>query len=278
MENEEIADELEYIADLLELDEANEFKVRSYREAARSVRQQSTRLEEMIAEGEELTNVHRVGKSISEDIQQLVEEGGCERLEYLKERQPASLPELMRIRQLGPKMAVRLHDELGIESIDHLKKACEAHDVRKLVGFGEKTEQRLLQGVEDQLADAGRFLRDSATTNRKALSEYLGSIDTVELHEIAGSFRRCKETVGDLDVLVQADDRSAAADAIMDYDKVETLLSRGEEKASVRLSGGIRVDFRFFEEKNFGAAMLYFTGSKEHSVQKAGAQKRLEAQ
>lgn len=266
MENEQIAENLEYIADLLELDEANAFKVRSYREAARSVRQHGARLSEMISQDEDLTDLPRVGDSIARDIEELVEKNTCERLEALKERQPAALPKLMKIRQLGPKTAEYLYRELGIESIDDLKEACEAHKIRELSGFGEKTEERLLRGIQDHAEAAGRFLRDVAQSKAASLSEYLESIDEIERHSIAGSFRRCKETVGDLDVLVQATDRKKALEAIMDHEAVESELSRGEEKASVRLSGGIRVDFRFFEEENFGAAMLYFTGSKEHSV------------
>ncbi|MGD2175578.1 MAG: DNA polymerase/3'-5' exonuclease PolX [Candidatus Brocadiaceae bacterium] len=266
MENSQVADIFDEIADLLELQEANEFRIRSYRNAARTVRDLSQRLEDLVEDGKELTDLPNIGDSTAGKIRQILETGTCDRLEKLRRELPGELPELMRVPQLGPRRAMKLYRALGVESLEDLRKVCEEHRVREVEGLGEKSEQKILAGIQRLEAVAGRFLLRDAADHVEALERHLRDLSSVQRWEIAGSFRRRKETIGDLDVLVLADDRAEATDQILDYGPIEEVLSRGEERVSVRLDSGLQIDFRFFEPEAFGAALMYFTGSKAHNI------------
>lgn len=266
MQNSLIAQRLDEIADLLELEEGNEFRIRSYRNAARTVRDYPESLADLVADGVSLEKLPNVGESISRDIESLLADGRCERLEELRHRVPPGLPELMRIRGLGARKTMQLHRALGIEDVDGLRRACEEGRVRELPGFGERSEARVLESIEQRAGDADRMSLDAATEYASTLGRFLESLESIERWQIAGSLRRRKETIGDLDVVIQAADRAAAIDDLCRYEEVRDVLGRGEEKLTLRLEGGFRVDFRFFAPKHFGAALLYFTGSKQHNV------------
>ena len=266
MENVRVADIFDEIADLLELEDANAFRVRSYRSAAQSVRGLSERLEDMLAEGRDLADIPNVGQATADKIQEILETGTCKRLEELHEDLPQGLRRLMDVPGLGPRKAMQIYRALEIDNLDDLKAACEHQRIRALDGMGAKTEEKILQGIQTVQSTAGRLLLRDAEEHLHALAEHLDGVDAVDRWSAAGSYRRKKETVGDLDVLVHADDRKQAADGILAHDGVEEVLNRGEERISVRLSGGLQVDFRFFDEAAFGAAMLYFTGSKAHNI------------
>ncbi len=266
MENAQIAEVFEEIADLLELQEGNQFRIRSYRNAARIVRDLSRRLEDMVEDGEDLTDLPNIGRGTAEKIAEILKTGTCERVEDLRQQVPSGLTQLMRVPDLGPRKSMSLYQELGIQDLEGLREACQEGKVRELEGFGEKTEQNILKGIKTLEATAGRILLREAIGHVEALGRHLDGIEAVERWEVAGSFRRRKETVGDLDILVQASDREQATDNILDYGSIDEVMSRGKERVSVRLDSGLQVDFRYFVPEAFGAALLYFTGSKAHNI------------
>jgi DNA polymerase (family 10) len=266
MENAQVAAIFDEIADLLEIQEANPFRVRSYRNAARTIRDLSQRVEDLAEEGKDLTDLPNIGDSTAEKIHEILDTGTCQRLEELTQEMPEELTELMNVPGLGPRKAKLVYDELGVESLDDLKQACEDGRVRELEGMGEKTEQNILQGIATVKESSGRLLYNAAADHVQSLARHLDKIDELDRWEVAGSFRRCKETIGDLDVLVQAKDREKASERILDYGPIDDVLGRGEEKVSVRLDSGLQIDFRYFEAEAFGAALMYFTGSKAHNI------------
>ncbi|MDY7107924.1 MAG: DNA polymerase/3'-5' exonuclease PolX [Planctomycetota bacterium] len=266
VQNAKIADILDEIADLIELKEGNEFRIRSYRNAARTVRDLSERIADLAENGEDLRALPNIGEGTAEKIGEILEKGTCRRLEELKKDVPEELTEIMGVPQVGPRKAVQLHDELGVESLEDLRKAAEDHRIRDLEGMGPKTEEKILKGLETVAETSGRISLKAAADQAESLGAFLDGIDELDEWEIAGSFRRWKETIGDLDVLVRAEDRSAATDRILEFDAIEEVVSKGRERVTVRLESGLQIDFRFFEEPAFGAALLYFTGSKAHNI------------
>lgn len=266
MENAQIAKQFEEIADLLELQGGNEFRIRSYRNAARTIRDQSQQLEDMVADGKDLSGLANIGESSAEKIKEIIETGTCDRLEEQRKEVPRELIEVMHVPGVGPKTAMQLHEELEIDSLSDLRKACEDDKVKTLEGLGEKMQQKILDGIETLEAAQGRILLQEAREHVASLEAYLDDIEAIQKKVVAGSYRRRKETVGDLDILVQADDREKAADAIAEYDAVARVDSRGRERLTVHLDSGLQVDVRFFDARNFGSAMLYFTGSKSHNI------------
>lgn len=266
MENSQVASIFDEIADLLELEGGNEFRVRSYRGAARAVRDLSRRLEDMVERDAPLTGIPNIGKSTAGKIREILETGTCDRLEKLRRELPEGLTRVMRLPKLGPRKAMELHRRLGVDGLDDLERACREHRVRELPGFGPKTEKNILDGLGTLKSAAGRILFKDAADHVDSLERFLDGVRQVRRWEVAGSFRRCKETVGDLDVLVEARDRKAASDAIAEYGEISEVDSRGREKMSVHLGSGLQVDFRFFDRESFGAALTYFTGSKAHNI------------
>ncbi len=266
MENAQVAGVFDEIADLIELNEGNAFRIRSYRAAARTVRDLSERLEDLVEQEKDLSEIPNIGDGTAEKIHEILETGTCERLREMREKVPPALVQLLRVPNLGPRKAMQLHRDLGVESLDDLRQACENGTVRDLDGFGAKTEEKLLKGLKTLEAASGRFLYKAAADHVEALGRHLDGIDAVKRWEVAGSFRRRKETVGDLDILVQATDRGEATDAILEYGEIDEVAGRGDERVTVHLSSGLQIDFRFFEASNFGAAMMYFTGSKAHNI------------
>ncbi len=267
MENAQVADVFDEIADLLELKGGNDFRIRAYRSAAGTLRRLPDRLADLVERGEDLTEIPDIGEGSAEKIEEILETGTCERLEDLRTELPTSLTDLLRVPRLGPKTVMRLHQELGVSDLEDVREAAEAQRVQALEGLGEKTERAILDGLERLDAGAGRILLSEAEDHVAALGRRLDAVDAIERWEVAGSFRRRKETVGDLDVLVSAADREAAADGIAAFEEVDEVLGRGEEGLTVLLASGLQVDVRFFDEASFGAAMVYFTGSKEHNLE-----------
>lgn len=266
MENAQIADILDEIADMLELDDANAFRIRSYRNAARTVRGLSDRLIDLAAAGEDLADLPNIGESTAGKIREILDTGTCNRLKELRKRMPVGLTEVMNVEGIGPKKAMKLHEELSVGSLKDLKAAAQEGRIQDLEGFGQKTQEKILNGIEALAKTSDRILYSEAADHVDSLRRHMDKLASVRRWEIAGSFRRAKETIGDLDVLVQATGRGEATEEILAYDQVSTVSSKGEEKVAVRLDSGLQVDFRFFEPKDFGAAMMYFTGSKEHNI------------
>ncbi len=266
MENAQVAGILDEIADLIALDDGNEYRVRSYRDAARTVHDLSQRLEDLAESGQELSELPNIGEATAEKIHEILETGTCGRLEEMRAKVPPKLIELLRVPQLGPQTVMQLHRDLGIESPEELRAACEEGLVRELEGMGEKTEEKILRGLDTLGSREARMLLRDAGDRVEGIGRHLDPVEAIERWEVAGSFRRRKETVGDLDILIQAEDRDQATDAILELRDLDEVLGRGEEKVSVKMSDGLQVDFRFFDKKSFGSAMLYFTGSKAHGI------------
>lgn len=266
MENARIAKTFDRIADLLELHDDNPYRVRSYRNAATSIRSLSDRLETLIEHDMDLTEIPNVGDSIAQKIREMVEKGRCSYLESLKKQVPKGLPDLMKVPGLGPRRAMQINKELQIHSLDELEQACNDEKIRELDGMGEKTEQKILRGIATVKRTKGRMLYRDASEQLQSIGDHLDAISEIDRWEAAGSFRRRRETIGDLDILIHAKDREKAASELLRYDAIDHVISRGKERVSIRLSSGLQVDFRFFASTAFGSAWMYFTGSKSHNV------------
>jgi DNA polymerase (family 10) len=267
MTNAQVAEVFDLVADILEFQGANPFRVRAYRNAARTVRDLSEPVAAIAADSErKLTEIEGIGDDLAEKIATLVETGKLPMLEKLQSEVPESVLALMRIEGVGPKKAAALHKELGIATLDELRKACQAGKVRELKGFGEKTEQAILRGIDAARSIEVRITWADADAIAQPLCDYLRQCQAVNRVELAGSYRRGRETIGDLDVLVVSPKAEEVMDHLGNYDDVQQTIARGGTKMSVKLQGGLQVDLRVVEAKSFGAALQYFTGSKDHNV------------
>ncbi len=267
MTNAEIAAVFEQIADLLEFQNANPFRIRAYRNAARTVRDYSEPLALAVADPDrKLTDIIGIGKDLAEKIATLVEAGSLPMLEELLADIPESLLGILRVPGLGPKRASAIYRELGVKSLDELAEACHGQRVRGLKGFGAKTEEAILRGLEIALEAGKRTLWARADRMVQVLGEHLASCGGLQQMEFAGSYRRGRETVGDLDLLAVADHEAEVMDCFGAYAGVVQVLLRGPTKMSVRLAEGLQADLRVVPAESFGAALQYFTGSKEHNV------------
>ena len=275
MTNKEIAAVFEQLADLLEFQDANPFRVRSYRGGARKIADLDEPLSAVVEdEGRSLTEIEGIGKALAEKIEELLATGRLAALEEILAEVPGSVLALLRVPGLGPKKAAVLHRELGIDSLDELRDACEAGRVRDLKGFGEKTEAKILKGIDLAAQAESRTLWAEADGLVQELLAHLRAAEGVERIEPAGSYRRGRETVGDLDFVVDAADGGAVMDRLGAFPGVAEVIGRGETKMSVRLSGGVQVDLRVVPGESFGAALQYFTGSKDHNVVVRGLAKQ----
>jgi len=266
MENKGIADIFTAIADILDIEGENPFRVRSYRNAARTIEDLSQSLESMVKTGMDLEEIPGIGKSIREKIEEIISTGKCHFLEELRAQVPAGLTELLKLEGLGPKKVKVLYDQLGVDSVDRLEKAAQAGRLRNLAGIGLKTEDKILKSIEKYRAGVGRFKLSVGFIYAQALLEYLKGVPGVRRLDPAGSFRRRKETIGDLDILAICARGCQINDRFAKYGEVAEIIAKGETKSSVRLQCGLQVDVRVLEEESYGAALHYFTGSKAHNV------------
>jgi DNA polymerase (family 10) len=266
MENKAIADVFTKIADTLEIQGENPFRVRSYRNAARTIEDMSQSLEALVRAGENLEEIPGIGKSINEKIRELLATGKSHFLEELRSQIPPSLTELLKLEGLGPKKVKVLYDELNVDSVDRLEKAAQAGRLRNLPGMGLKTEEKILKSIEHYRAGMGRFKLSVGFQYAEALLRHLKGVAGVKRLDPAGSFRRRRETIGDLDILAICGKGCKVMDRFAGYGDVAEVLARGETKSSVRLKCGLQVDLRVLEEESYGAALHYFTGSKAHNV------------
>ncbi len=264
--NADIAAVFEEIADLLDLKGENPFRIRAYRNAARMILDLGRELREMVEAGQDLTELPGIGADLAKKIEEIVRTGKCAALEELRSESAPGILELLRIPGLGPKRVKALNRSLGITNMDQLRAAAEAGKIRELPGFGEKSEKQILDAIKARALTGKRFLLAAVEPYANALVAHLGKVKGVQQIAVAGSYRRRKETVGDLDVLVVAEKGDEVSGAFVSYDEVKHVLAHGETKSSVLLKSGIQVDLRVVEEKSFGAALNYFTGSKEHNI------------
>lgn len=266
MGKEEVCRILEEIADLLDLKGENPFKVRAYRNAARSLLNEEEDLEKLI-KNNKLTEIEGIGESLAEKITLLVQKGRLPFYEQLKRSLPRGLIDLLQIQGLGPKKVQILYKKLGIKSIASLKKAAKQGKIAKLSGFGKKTETNILQALEHREKYQLRHLWWNAWKEASSLLEKIRKMKGVANADIAGSLRRKLETIGDLDFIVGSSSPKAVMTQFLDQPFIEKIFSKGETKASVMLKGGFKSDLRIVSEKEYPFALLYFTGSKEHNIE-----------
>ncbi len=264
--NAEIAELFNRLADLLELEDANPFRVRAYRTAARSINGLSHNLVDLLGAGEDLSKLPGIGKDLAGKIRTFIETGKLPLLEQVQARTPAALSDLMKIEGLGPKRVKTLHQQLHISSFEDLQRAARSGKVRALAGFGAKTEALILERLEAaRHADIRSRLVD-AEDIAAALISYLEDCPGVKQVCIAGSYRRRRETVGDLDILVTAKQGTPVTDHFVAYDEVSEVMSHGKTRSTVHLRSGMQVDLRVVPQVSYGAALLYFTGSRAHNI------------
>ncbi|MBK1707326.1 DNA polymerase/3'-5' exonuclease PolX [Halochromatium glycolicum] len=264
--NQEIADRLERAADLLEIGGGNAYRARAYRQAAQTISGLSQSVADLVANGDDLTELPDIGQRMAEKIATLVETGELPQLDELKETLPAQLSELMQLSGLGPKRVKALYQDLGVENLDDLKQALEAHRVRELEGFGRKTEETIAEHLARRQGQEPRTRLMEAEEIAQALAADLRAVDGVQDLAIAGSFRRRKETVGDLDILVTAVEDSPVMARFTGHEEVREIVSQGETRSTIVLRSGMQVDLRRMPEAAYGAALHYFTGSKAHNI------------
>ncbi|MBS7268799.1 MAG: DNA polymerase/3'-5' exonuclease PolX [Candidatus Freyarchaeota archaeon] len=265
--NFEVANILKEIAVFLEMDDV-QFKPRAYEKAARSIEALQEDVEEIYRKGgiKALMEIPGVGKSIAEKIEELIKTGRIKYYEELREKVPVDLESLSGIEGLGPKTIKTLWQELKIRNIEDLEKAALAHKICKLPGFKEKTEQNILKGIEFAKRSKGRFILGFTLPLIRDIENRLKSLPETKRVVVSGSVRRMKETIGDADFLVISDNPKRVMDFFVSMPEVVNIIGKGETKSSVKLKTGMDVDVRVVPEESFGAALQYFTGSKDHNV------------
>jgi len=266
LNNADIARLLDRMADLLEIDDANPFRVRAYRGAAQTIRAQSRGMVDRVAQHEDLSKLPGIGRDIAAKIRTVVETGHLPQLEKLEERVPTELSDMMKIEGLGAKRVKTLYRELGVRSIDDLRRAARAGRIRALPGFGDKTEHTIMKRVDAWSGQAPRMLIAEVEETARRLLAHLKRADGVKRLVVAGSYRRRRETVGDLDILATARKDSDVIQRFTDFDDVGEVVSHGSTRSTVHLESGLQVDLRVVPEVSYGAALHYFTGSKAHNI------------
>ncbi|MGE5257036.1 MAG: helix-hairpin-helix domain-containing protein, partial [Hyphomicrobiales bacterium] len=264
--NSDIAEIFERIADYLEVEGDNPFKIRAYRNAGRTIRGLGPELKEMVSGGEELTELPGIGKELAAKILEILETGTAQALEKMKQKVPAGVIEMLKIPGLGPKRVGVLYHKLKIESLAALKEAAEAGRIQALPGFGAKTEQHIQEAVEKLSQRPARVSIALTRPRVERLMDDLRRVSGVIEVAAAGSYRRCQETVGDIDILVAADGSSPVMERFVSLEDVGQVLAQGATKSSIVLRSGLQVDLRRVEQASFGAALQYFTGSQAHNI------------
>ncbi len=265
--NIEIAGYFDRLATLLEIEGANAFRVRAYRNAARLIEGHSEEMSAMLSDGRDLSELPGIGEDLAEKIATLVETGALPLLDEVEQRVPRQLAELTRIEGLGPKRVQQLYQALDIRSLDDLRHAVESGKVHELEGFGAKTEQLIQAGIGALEGEEKRMRLADAEGFAEPLVEFLRGVGGVKGVTIAGSYRRCKETVGDLDILVTCRKDSPVMDRFVEYEEVGKVVSHGTTRSTVHLRSGLQVDLRVLPAVSYGAALHYFTGSKAHNIE-----------
>ena len=277
IQNSEIADYFTKVADFLEIEGANPFRVRAYRNAARTITGLAHSIAELIAAESDLTQLSGIGKELNEKIREIVRTGRLAKLEELENRLPPGLHQVLKIPGLGPRKVKVLYHALKIKGLDDLKKAAREGRVRTIEGFGLKMEEGILKNIDRLNHSEKRTPWFTAEAIARMLSEYLKQDQLVSDITVAGSFRRRKETVGDLDILISCRNAAAVMKSFTDYEGVDRVISQGDTRSSIVLRSGLQVDLRVVPEKSYGAALHYFTGSQAHNIaiRRIGQQKGL---
>ena len=264
--NADIAAVFSEIADLLEIEQANPFRIRAYRNAARMVSELGREIRTLLANGEDLTGLPGIGDDLAGKMREIVDTGGCRMLDTLQTELPPAIAELLHVPGLGPKRVRTLWHDLDIQTPEQAARAARDGRIRALPGFGEKIEANILQAVEAHLSQSRRIKLATAAQYASSLVAWLSRARGVSRVEVAGSYRRMCETVGDLDILVSASPDSDVMPHFITYDEVSEVLAQGATRASVVLKSRLQVDLRVVADPAWGAALCYFTGSKAHNI------------
>src|SRR5438128_1825627 len=268
MQNPDLARLFDEVADLLEIQDANPFRVRAYRNAARTIRDFPEPIAELARSGAtDLTEIPGIGDDLAEKITAIVTTGELPLRKQLAAKLPAGLLDLLRIPGLGPKRVKLLYKKLKVKSAADLAKVLDAGKVQKLKGFGPKIEEKMRAGLGQAQVTERRMLLNEAETQANAIVAHVKEGGGVRQIEVAGSYRRRRETIGDLDILVTSGDSARVMDRFVTYGEMTEVVSKGETRSTVKLRGGLQVDLRAVEPAAYGAALQYFTGSKAHNVE-----------
>ncbi|MGZ4209216.1 MAG: DNA polymerase/3'-5' exonuclease PolX [Actinomycetota bacterium] len=262
--NEEVEELLGEWAELLQVTGADSYRVRAYEKAARSIGGYSKDLRDL--DDKEILAIPNVGKHMLERIREYLETGTAHELEDLREMVPAGMRELLRVPGFGPKKAILVHNELGVSSLSELAAAAEAHKLQGIKGFGVKTEENILKGIRNYREQEERIPVDQALESAQRIIASLQEVSSIDEIAYAGSLRRMRETIGDLDILVAASDPEPVMDAFVGMARVARVLAKGSTKSTVVTRRGIQVDLRVVPHDAWGAALIYFTGSKAHNI------------
>jgi DNA polymerase (family 10) len=265
MDKDKVAEILVEIGTLLDLKGENPFKTRAYSNGARTIQSLDEPLEKLVAE-KRLGQIKGIGEALEQKITELVETGRLKYYEDLKASLPAGLVQMLEISGLGPKKIQALHQQLGVDSTEKLEAACQAGQVAKLAGFGEKTQANILEGIERKRRYASKHRISLALTAAEPLLESLREHPAVIRCSAAGSLRRFKEVVGDIDLLASSKEPAAVIAYFASQPGIVKVLAQGDTKASVILEGGVQCDLRVVTDAEFPFALAYFTGSKEHNI------------
>jgi DNA polymerase (family 10) len=272
VDNKAIANILYETADLLEIDGQDSFRIRSYRNAAQAIENLTDQIKDIIGEPKKVLAIPGVGKGMLVNLQELFKDGSLTvQADLLKKYHPSML-QLLKIQGLGPKTIALIWSAYQVCDVDGVEKLAREGKIRELPRMGEKHEQKLLKAIEDYRRISGRFLIDAAEEEAKKLTEYLAKFPGIDRITPAGSLRRGRETVGDLDILVtgaaccSADERQKAVQYVAGYPPLMSVIAQGDNKISFQVRSGMQVDVRLLPPDSFGAAMQYFTGSKAHNV------------
>lgn len=265
--NTDIAKIFDEIADILQIEHANPFRIRAYKNAARTLRGMTNEIKTLVDLNDDLSRIPTIGKDLAAKIEEIVSTGQCQMLQKLRENYTEDLTSLLHIPGIGPQKLHVLYHELDIHTPEQLLRAAKDGRLETLHGFGEKTIQNLIKNIERHIQKKRRTKLAIAGKYADTLCTYLKEHNYVEEIVVAGSYRRGKETVGDLDILVCTHNSKTVIDRFTQYNEVTKILNKGTKRSSVILKNGIQVDLRVVTKESMGAALLYFTGSKSHNIE-----------
>lgn len=265
VDNHKIAKLIENIADLLEFNGANAFKIRAYQRAAQAIENLTEPLRAIYERGE-LQSIGGIGKGIAEKLEEWFETGKVGEFEELKSEIPETVLQVMGVPGVGPKKARLFFNQLGVKTLEELKKAASEGRLESLPGMGKKSQEKILKGIATHSESSSRFTLGDAHPPAREILARVSKAKGVKESAIAGSLRRCKETIGDVDILVSTSDPKAVMDEFFNTPNIRDTPAKGESKSSIVLENGLQVDLRVVPAESFGAALQYFTGSKDHNV------------
>jgi DNA polymerase (family X) len=254
------------MADLLEIEGGNPFRARAYRKAARTIETLPQSVAALIAAKKDLSELPGIGKDLAGKIAEIAGSGRFKLLQALKRKLPGELGEMAAVPGLGPKRVKLLYDRLHIRTLDKLRRAARSGRIREPKGFGEKTEEKILAALEKPVVKQKRFKLSVAEEEAQTLIAYLKPAVGKGGIAVAGSYRRRRETVGDLDIVATAPKTHVVGDRLIAYENVAEVLAHGATRTTVVLRSGIQIDLRVVPAHSYGAALLYFTGSKAHNI------------